>query len=101
MTKTPKRLKTSDALGMFRAVLKESGFNPKEPDLKTGWEAFRRFAVLYMPDETLNSLEETLWTYDFDDDVPAFMNAVENSPSFKISMEQYHPLSSDIYQDEI
>ena len=46
MTKTPKRLKTSDALGMFRAVLKESGFNPKEPDLKTGWEAFRRFAGL-------------------------------------------------------
>ena len=152
MTKTPKRLKTSDALGMFRAVLKESGFNPKEPDLKTGWEAFIRFAglsfesaddsllfeagiydlpdgdrfflsmvrqftievdgeydyieqihldLLYMPDETLNSLEETLWTYDFDDDVPAFLNAVENSPSFKISMEQYHPLSSDIYQDEI
>lgn len=46
MTKTPKQLKTSDALGMFRAVLKESGFNPKEPDLKTGWEAFRRFAGL-------------------------------------------------------
>ena len=46
MTKTPKRLKTSDALGIFRAVLKESGFNPKEPDLKDGWEAFRRFAGL-------------------------------------------------------
>lgn len=145
-------LKTVDALGKLRASLKEAGFNPKEPDLKTAWEVFKKFNrlrfdcsddsllfeagvydvtgeeqfylsmvrqftievdgeydymeqihldLIYPADDRLGSLNETLWTYDFDDDIPAFIAAVEESPAFNIALEEYHALASDIYQDEI
>ena len=39
-------LKTSEGMARFRALLKENGFIPKEPNLKTGWDVFRKFAGL-------------------------------------------------------
>lgn len=145
-------LKTSEGLAVFRKLLKEAGFQPKDPDLQTAWNVFKRFIklsfdcaddsllfetgvydvtgeemfylslvrqftievdgeydymeqihldLLYKPDEILGNLEETIRTYEFDDEIPAFLEAVEQSPSFKILMEQYHPSAADIYQDEI
>lgn len=145
-------IKTVDALGRYRASLKEAGFNPKEPELKTAWEVFKKLSCLrfdcsddsllfetgvydftgeeqfylsmvrqftievdgeydymeqihlefsYRTDEKLAGLKETFWTYDFDDDVSAFIAAVEESPAFKIPLKEYHALAVDIYQDEI
>lgn len=39
-------LKTSDGLPELQVILKEAGFNPKEPDLKTAWSAFKKFNEL-------------------------------------------------------
>lgn len=57
--------------------------------------------LLYQPDETLRGLKETLLTYEFDDNVAAFLEAVEKSPAFQIPLKQYAPAAAEIYQDEI
>ena len=57
--------------------------------------------LIYPADGRLGGLKETLWTYDFNDDIPAFIAAVEESPAFNIPLEEYHALAADIYQDEI
>lgn len=146
-------LGTEEGLPLFRKMLKEAGFDPKEPDLQTAWEVFQKFSgsrfdcsddsllfeagifdftgedeqfclsfvrqftieveeeydymqqlhidLFYQPDESLERLEDTIWTYDFDDDFPSFFKAVEQSEAFKRLMAERRPSSCEIYQDEV
>lgn len=57
--------------------------------------------LFYQPDERLKSLNETIWTYDFDDAFPPFFKAVEKNEVFQLLMSEYQPFSCEIYQDEV
>lgn len=65
------RLKTEEGLPLFRKMMKEEGFNPKEPKKQAAWEAFRRFSAVSF-DCAGDSLVFEAGMFDYTDDEPLY-----------------------------
>lgn len=60
-----------------------------------------RMEFSYEPKGALRELEETISTYEFDDDFQRFFEAVEKSPAFLLPQENDTPVGFELILDEI
>lgn len=60
-----------------------------------------RMEFSYEPVGELKTLEERIWTYEFDDDFKAFMEAVEKSPAFLLAQKDAAPVGFELFLEEV
>lgn len=53
--------------------------------------------IYYEPNEELNNLGKTIWTYDYDEDIDKFFEAVKNDKSYLIPLTKYKPINFEVY----